>query len=90
MSNHTDRTIAQENEINNQPIILANSYCQNSSPLSQKSISFDGKVPPIVDPTEKRQIYSRRQSVVTKDFTGWFLVSCLHRKRNNMKYCFFP
>ena len=50
------------------------------TPSRLKSISFDGDVPPIVEPTNKEE-FTRRQSVVAKDFmssgTGSFVIECM-------------
>ena len=55
---------------NNQKIVIGNSF-QDESQCSPrlKSIGFNDGVPPIVKPSDKDE-FTRRKSVVNKDFTG--------------------
>lgn len=55
---------------NNQKIVIGNSFQDESQSSPRlKSIGFNDGVPPIVEPSDKDE-FTRRKSVVNKDFTG--------------------
>ena len=60
---HTADNSSVNEQYNNQQNMGQELY----SPTRLKSISFDGDVPTIVEPSNREE-FSRRQSVVAKDF----------------------
>ena len=72
MGNHNGDKSQELVNYKQSDIVVGHAYNadhDSSPPYLEKGISFEENIPPIVTPPNKEE-FNRRQSVVTKDFTG--------------------